>query len=191
MANNYSFKWNNFRTNLSNGIQQLRNDNEFLDITLCSDNGEESIQAHQIILAACSPLFRQILKAQNNNKSNSCPILYLKGVYQDDLFALLDYMYQGETSVAVDSVNSFLALAEDLEVKGLCSDNKPNANNPVFPVSLPLYNQWTQRNFCCIENTITDTKINQIPNNANNFSVTRPSKNHRTIIGHWSIFFSN
>jgi hypothetical protein len=40
-----------------------------------------------------------------------------------DLQAVLNFMYHGEVSVAQDSLNSFLAVAEELHVKGLTQNN--------------------------------------------------------------------
>jgi hypothetical protein len=45
------------------------------------------------------------------------PLLYLKGVKLADLQAVLNFMYNGEVNVAQEELNSFLALAEDLQVK--------------------------------------------------------------------------
>jgi hypothetical protein len=43
----------------------------------------------------------------------------LKGVKYLDLVAVLNFMYHGEVNVAQEELNSFLAVAEDLRVKGL------------------------------------------------------------------------
>ena len=47
------------------------------------------------------------------------PLLYLRGVASQDMAALLDFMYHGETNVAEADLERFLAVAEDLEVRGL------------------------------------------------------------------------
>jgi len=46
------------------------------------------------------------------------PLLYLKGVKYADLESVLNFMYHGEVNVAQDDLNSFLAVAEELKVKG-------------------------------------------------------------------------
>jgi hypothetical protein len=43
----------------------------------------------------------------------------MKGVKYADLVSVLDFMYHGEVNVAQEELNSFLAVAEDLQVKGL------------------------------------------------------------------------
>merc|ERR1719322_1305160 len=115
----HHFRNANFKTTLSNGLQQLRTENDFLDVTLCCDNGTDKVQAHKVVLAACSPLFRRILSNENVQESGSKPFLYLKGVNQDDLLSVLDFMYQGETSIPQEYLSTFLFVAEDLQVKGI------------------------------------------------------------------------
>jgi hypothetical protein len=56
------------------------------------------------------------------------PLLYLKGVKYTDLQSVLNFMYHGEVNVAQDELNSFLAVAEDLRVKGLTqNDQQPGS----------------------------------------------------------------
>ena len=93
---------------------------EYADVTLCLSDGK--LPAHKVILAACSPIFRQILtgiKGQQN------PFIYLKGIHLEEMKAVLNFMYHGEVNVAQDSLNNFLAVAEELAVKGLTTDSKP------------------------------------------------------------------
>merc|ERR1740124_1479188 len=89
----------------------------FFDVTLACD--DEQIQAHKVILSACSPFFRNILR----RNSHQHPLLYLKGVKYTDLQSVLNFMYHGEVNVAQEELNSFLAVAEDLRVKGLTQNN--------------------------------------------------------------------
>ncbi len=45
--------------------------------------------------------------------------VYLRGVDPSSLTAVLNFMYHGEASVSQAELNAFLAVAEDLSVKGL------------------------------------------------------------------------
>jgi len=85
-----------------------------LDVSLACEEGKV-VQAHKVILSACSSFFRSVLEKHPHQH----PLLYLRGVKYDDLVAILDFMYQGEVNVKQEEVNSFLAVAEDLNVKGL------------------------------------------------------------------------
>jgi len=109
----FSLKWNDFESNISVAFQELREDKEFFDVTLACD--ENQVQAHKVILSACSPFFRTILKRNKHEH----PLLYLKGVKYSDIVAVLNFMYHGEVNVAQEELNSFLAVAEELKVKGL------------------------------------------------------------------------
>ena len=73
------------------------------------------IQVHKVILSACSNFFKSLLRRNPHNH----PLLYLKGVKYSDLLCVLNFMYHGEVNVAQEDLNSFLAVAEDLQVKGL------------------------------------------------------------------------
>jgi hypothetical protein len=121
-SDNFCLRWNDFESNISTSFRELREDSEFFDVTLCCDNGTDIVPAHKVILAACSPLFRKILSRQKNQQN---PFLYLKGIKLKELQAVLNFMYHGEVNVAQDSLNNFLAVAEELAVKGLTTDSKP------------------------------------------------------------------
>jgi len=128
-SDNFCLRWNDFESNISTSFRELREDSEFLDVTLCCDNGVDVVQAHKVILAACSPLFRKILSRQKSTGQN--PFLYLKGIRLKELRAVLDFIYHGEVNVAQDSLNNFLAVAEELAIKGLTTDSqKPGGSDP-------------------------------------------------------------
>jgi len=135
----FCLKWNDFEANISLAFRELREDKDFFDITLvCED---EQLEAHKVVLSACSPFFRALLKRNKHQH----PMLYLRGVQAAELVAVLTFMYHGEVNVAQEELNSFLGLAEDLQVKGLTQgrqkpvsgaagrqtsgDTKPNPSN--------------------------------------------------------------
>ena len=66
--------------------------------------------------------------AHQKNQQN--PLLYLKGIRLKELQAVLNFMYHGEVNVAQDSLNNFLAVAEELAVKGLTTDSQGSSNAP-------------------------------------------------------------
>ena len=110
----FCLRWNDFEANISSAFREIREDKEFFDVTLASDD-DNQIQAHKVIIGACSPFFRNILRKNSHNH----PLLYLKGVKYKELVSVLNFMYMGEVNVAQDDLNSFLAVAEELRVKGL------------------------------------------------------------------------
>merc|ERR1712183_581873 len=109
----FCLRWNDFETNISSAFREIRDQKDFFDVTLACD--DDQIHAHKVILSACSPFFRNVLRRNPHQQ----PLLYLKGVKYTDLQSVLNFMYHGEVSVAQEELNSFLAVAEDLKVKGL------------------------------------------------------------------------
>ena len=118
----FCLRWNDFESNISTAFRELRDDKDFFDVTLAC-NGEQ-IQAHKVILSACSPFFRNILRRNPHQH----PLLYLKGVKYTDLQSVLNFMYHGEVNVAQEELNSFLAVAEELSVKGLTQNQSSTQN---------------------------------------------------------------
>jgi len=119
----FCLRWNDFESNISVAFRELRDDKDFFDVTLACD--DEQIQAHKVILSACSPFFRQILRRNVHQH----PLLYLKGVKYTDIQSVLNFMYHGEVNVAQEDLNSFLAVAEELRVKGLTQGPNTNSSN--------------------------------------------------------------
>lgn len=123
MGSNEKFclRWNDFETNISAAFRELRDDKDFFDVTIACDDSQ--LQAHKVILSACSPFFRNILRKNPHQH----PLLYLKGVKFKELVSVLNFMYMGEVNVAQEELNSFLSVAEELRVKGLTQNSSDSA----------------------------------------------------------------
>eukprot|EP00091_Calanus_sinicus_P021451 TRINITY_DN6361_c0_g2_i1.p1 TRINITY_DN6361_c0_g2~~TRINITY_DN6361_c0_g2_i1.p1 ORF type:complete len:107 (+),score=16.34 TRINITY_DN6361_c0_g2_i1:189-509(+) len=93
-SDKFCLRWNDFETNISAAFRELRDDKDFFDVTLACD--DEQIQVHKVILSACSPFFRNILRRNPHQH----PLLYLKGVKHSDLQSVLHFMYQWGVNVA-------------------------------------------------------------------------------------------
>lgn len=104
--------------NLPEAFRDLRQNQDFFDVTLgCTNNStSSSLQAHKVILSAYSNVFKEILRS---HKNQSDPFIFLKGVSYEELSFLLDFMYEGEVNVNQSQLSSFLAVAKELQVKGL------------------------------------------------------------------------
>lgn len=129
----FCLKWNDFESNISHAFRDLRSDGELFDVTLaCSDDNSNAnkqlIQAHKVILSACSPFFRNLLRQLPMGPS--VPVIYLRGIKHQDMEAVLSFMYHGEVNVAQDNLNSFLSVAEDLKVKGLTQNKTNDTKSP-------------------------------------------------------------
>ena len=117
-SDKFCLRWNDFEANVSHAFEDLRQEKDFLDVTLACD--EDQVQAHKVILSACSNWFRKLLQRHQH----SHPLLYLKGVKFSDLVSVLNFMYQGEVNIAQDNLNTFLRVAEELQVKGLTQNER-------------------------------------------------------------------
>ena len=110
----FCLKWNDFQQNIVGSFQDLRNETEFADVTLVCEE-DQHIEAHRIILSACSPFFRTVLK----RKKHSHPWIYMRGLKAKDLVSIVDFIYHGEANVLQEDLDGFLALAEELQLNGL------------------------------------------------------------------------
>lgn len=112
----FSLRWNNYVTHVTEAFNVLRFENDLVDVTLCCDGGK--IKAHKMLLSACSNYFRQIFK------ENPCqhPVIIFRNFKYEDLNAIINFMYHGEVNIFQEQLESFLITAEFLEVKGL-TDN--------------------------------------------------------------------
>jgi len=127
----FCLRWNDFESTLPHAFRELREDKDFFDVTLACD--DQQLQAHKVILSACSPFFRTILK----RNPHAHPLLYLKGVKYVDLVAVLNFMYHGEVNVAQEELNSFLAVAEELRVKGLTQNQSGGKKDSSYSSPAP------------------------------------------------------
>ena len=113
MSEKLCLRWNDFQENVNTAFQSLREDNEFADVTLACEDGQQ-IEAHKVILAASSPFFQSLLKRTRNPH----PLIYMRGVKSENLIAIVDFLYRGEANVYQENLDSFLVLAEELRLKG-------------------------------------------------------------------------
>lgn len=126
MQENYSLKWQHFHQNIATAFKDLRNDEEFLDVTIACGE-EQQIQAHKVIISACSPYFKSMLQKHPGAKS---PVLIMpNNVRFEDVISILDFMYYGEVSIPSDELNIFM--------------NTGRSGN-VFPPYLMLLNVCSQ-----------------------------------------------
>jgi len=113
----FCLKWNNFQSTVSGSFGTLRKEEDFLDVTLVSDD-ESQLLAHKLVLSASSSFFKTILKSNKH----SHPLIYLSGVNAENLGFILDYVYHGQVQIHHEKLNNFLEVAEKLKIEGLISD---------------------------------------------------------------------
>ena len=177
MSEKLCLQWNDFQENIKSAFENLREDKDFKDVTLVCGDGQQ-VEAHKVILASSSPFFQKLL---GRNKHHH-PLLYMRGMKFDTLLAVLDFLYRGEANVFQEDLDSFLAIAEELQLRGLMgnSDERaedldvnekrpPSKNLPAFNTETKLLKTSIKRQtFGNANNTIVPAEANTtvaIPNN--------------------------
>ena len=117
--------WNDFKDLVKVSFEELRTDTDFTDVTLACE--DQSIKAHKVVLSACSPFFKKLLKTHSHPQ----PLIYMKGMKARSLTAIIDFLYLGEANVYQEELEDFLAQAEVLQLKGL--DGKSEREIPDYP----------------------------------------------------------
>ena len=119
----FNFAWKTFQTHIAQSLQDLVTEGNFADVTLVSDE-QIQIPAHKIVLSACSPVLKNLLL----NNPHSHPLLYIRGVKQQELQSILQFMYLGEATINIDHINEFMEIAKDLKLKEFMNDNSLKYN---------------------------------------------------------------
>ena len=115
----FCLRWNDFKENINSAFVSLRKDTDFTDVTLACEDGHQ-VDAHKVILASSSPFFRDML---TRNK-HAHPLIYMRGMKSEDLVAIVDFLYYGEANIYQENLDTFLNIAEELQLKGLNGENR-------------------------------------------------------------------
>ncbi|CAH4037240.1 unnamed protein product [Pieris brassicae] len=125
----FCLRWNNFQANITSQFEALRDDEDFVDVTLACEG--HRLEAHKVVLSACSPYFKELFK------NNPCPhpIIFMRDCEVSHIRALLQFMYVGQVNIAQAQLSAFLRTADALQIRGLtdCSqhnDKKTNRKSP-------------------------------------------------------------
>ena len=100
MSEKFNLKWNDFHSNVSKSFGLFRSESYLHDVTLVSDDFKQ-VQAHKLVLSACSEYFKNILQQTKQTQ----PLLCLDGVNAEDLQNVLDYVYEGEVKILQEDLD--------------------------------------------------------------------------------------
>ena len=132
-------KWNSFQENVSTAFESLRKDNDFADVTLACEDGFQA-DAHKVVLASSSPFFQNLLKRNKHLH----PLIYMRGLKSDNLVAILDFLYFGEANIYQENLDTFLSIAEELDLKGLNGKDEEENTNITQPAQDRLVQEPTK-----------------------------------------------
>ena len=121
MSEKLCLQWNDFKDNVNSVFEKLRGDRKFTDVTLVCEDGQQ-MEAHKVIMASSSPFFEKILRKSKHPHA----LIYLRGFQSNDFASILDFLYFGEANVYQEDLDSFLAIAEPIKLKGLTGQTSSN-----------------------------------------------------------------
>ena len=139
MSEKLCLQWNDFQENIKSAIGNLREDKDLQDVTLVSEDGQQ-VEAHKVVLASSSPFFQKLL---GRNK-HIHPLIYMRGVKFEDLLAIVDFLYCGEANVFQENLDSFLAIAEELQLKGLMGKSDERVEDLKYEGKAPEFYAGTK-----------------------------------------------
>ena len=172
----FCLKWNDYQQNIVSSYSNLRTEMNFSDVTLVCEEDVE-IEAHKIILSASSPFFSKVLKKNKHPH----PMIYMRGLKATDLVAIVDFIYQGEANIYQEDLDAFLALAEELQLKGLAPSEEETLegkDEPMTKIQKPVeMKEWVPKlpNNIMKQHTFENIEQNKI-NQENNAMVLVDSK---------------
>ena len=98
-----------FKDHVACNLSNIFPDSSFAEVTLVSDD-QIQFQAHKFVISASSSVFKNLLL----DNPDSHPLIYLKGVQQQELGSILQFMYLGEVNMLENCSSIFLNNAKDL-----------------------------------------------------------------------------
>ena len=104
---------------ISSSMKELLSEKKLPDVTLVSDDVTlvsddlKQIQAHRIVLAASSPVLKNLLLSNHHTQQ----VLVVAGVGQQELKAFIDFLYLGEVHIDSDRLSYFTELCKNLKMK--------------------------------------------------------------------------
>lgn len=113
----FYLKCNNFNKILSNQYELLRDEKTLTDITFVCEG--RRIEAHKLILYACSPYFKALIEEDLSQKHL---VFFFSDVKYEIMKAIIDYMYIGEVHIQNEFLKDFIRVAENLKIRGLVKD---------------------------------------------------------------------
>ncbi|KAM9835873.1 kelch-like protein 41b [Aulostomus maculatus] len=101
-------------TLLQDGLKELLNENKFVDCTL--KVGDRSFPCHRLIMAACSPYFREIFFTEDGKEVENTKEVVLDDVNPFILDMIVKYLYSAEIDLTDENVQDIIAVANRFQI---------------------------------------------------------------------------
>ena len=106
--------WDSFADYLKDMMKDMLIYDDFSDVTIITED-QKRFKAHKNILAASSPVLKELLKVQHEANQ----ILFMRGTFSAEIKSILDFIYLGSVTVDYEKVHELVDLAKDLRIKQL------------------------------------------------------------------------
>uniref|UniRef100_A0A8C8E232 Kelch-like family member 41a n=1 Tax=Oryzias sinensis TaxID=183150 RepID=A0A8C8E232_9TELE len=100
-------------TLLQDGLKELLNENKLIDCTLKVE--DRSIPCHRLILAACSPYFRELFFSVDGKEVENKEVV-LENLDPNIMELIVNYLYSAEIDIYDSNVQDILALANRFQI---------------------------------------------------------------------------
>lgn len=100
-------------TLLQDGLKELLNENKFIDCVL--KVGDRSFPCHRLILAACSPYFRELCFSEDEKQMDNKEVV-LENLDPNIMEMIVNYMYSAEIDITDDNVQDIFAVANRFQI---------------------------------------------------------------------------
>lgn len=100
-------------TLLQDGLKELLNENKLIDCVLKA--GDRSIPCHRLILAACSPHFRELFFSADGKEVDQREVV-LENLDPNILEGIVNYMYSAEIDINDNNVQDILAVSNRFQI---------------------------------------------------------------------------
>ncbi|XP_059199097.1 kelch-like protein 41a [Centropristis striata] len=100
-------------TLLQDGLKELLNENKLIDCIL--KVGDRSIPCHRLILAACSPYFRELYFSTEGKETAQMEVV-LENLDPNIMDQIVNYMYSAEIDINDNNVQDILAAANRFQI---------------------------------------------------------------------------
>ena len=114
-VHNINFEWGYFHQHVLDSRKEMFSTKQYTDVALISKDKKE-IQAHRSIIGPASALLNKLFVTQN--PKNPTKKIFLNDIMEDELSALLEFIYLGETVIQEERLSEFKAATKVLQLIG-------------------------------------------------------------------------
>uniref|UniRef100_A0A8C2FIL1 BTB domain-containing protein n=1 Tax=Cyprinus carpio TaxID=7962 RepID=A0A8C2FIL1_CYPCA len=105
-------------TLLQDGLKELLKENKLVDCIL--KVGDQSLPCHRLIMAACSPYFRELYFTEDGvEKKDSSKEVVLENVDPTIMDMIVNYLYSADIEITDENVQDIFAVANRFQIPSL------------------------------------------------------------------------